>query len=229
MKKVLLLEDDQSLGATLSERLIREKYHVEWVKDLASARKAAEQSKFDLAILDVGLPDGSGFDWAKELRTQTLMPFIFVTARGSAEDRLKGYEIGAEEYIPKPFHLKELLMRVRHVLENHGVTPTIERENARIDVESLRVERAGKFESLTLKEASLLKLLIDRSPKAVSRDEILEAVWGEQEFPSNRTVDNVIVRLRQILGREFDGAIESVRGLGYRWVLDVKTKGDHRE
>lgn len=220
MKKVLLLEDDQSLGATLSERLAREEYEVQWVKDLSSGRKALSAARFDLAILDVGLPDGSGFEWAKEIRGYSLMPFIFVSARSNAEDRLLGYEIGAEEYIPKPFHLKELLLRVRHVLENHGVTPVIDHKGVSIDVEGLRVVRGQQTEKLTLKEASLLKLLIDRAPKAVSRDEILENVWGANEYPSNRTVDNVVLRLRHVMGDEFEGAIESVRGLGYRWTKE---------
>jgi len=219
MKKILLLEDDMSLGATLAERLARESYAVEWVKDLASGRKFVNSERFDLAVLDVGLPDGNGFEFAKEIRDHSLMPFIFVSARSGAEDRLMGYEIGAEEYIPKPFHLKELLLRVKHVLENHGVTPMVDRKGVRIDVEALKVERAGQIERLTLKEASMLKLLLDKAPKAVSRDEILNLVWGAGEFPSNRTVDNVVLRLRQVLGNEFEGAIESVRGLGYRWTL----------
>lgn len=219
MKKVLLLEDDASLGATLSERLVKESYLVEWVRDIKSGRKAILNSNFDLAILDVGLADGSGFDLAKEIRAESLLPFIFVTAQADAEDRLKGYEIGAEEYIPKPFHLKELLLRVRHVLENHSFTPVIEMNGVKVDIDRMIVMKGKEVEKLNLKEATLLKLLIARTPKAVSRDEILDLIWGEDDFPSNRTIDNIILRLRQALGPSLGDCIESVRGLGYRWIF----------
>jgi len=218
MRPILLLEDDETLGATLSERLGREGYLVQWVKDLRSGQMALEKQRFDLAILDVGLPDGSGFDWAKAIRETSLLPFIFVTARSGAEDRLRGYEIGAEEFIPKPFHLKELLLRVRHVLENHSPSALVEVGSLNIDIDRMLViGPSGQFR-LTLKEATVLKILVGRSPKAVSRDEILDLVWGRDEFPTQRTVDNVILRLRQVLGPEHESLIESVRGVGYRWI-----------
>ena len=119
MTRLLLLEDDQTLGATLKERLELEGYEVVWVESCQSAEESYSQKKFDLIILDIGLPDGSGLEFAKKVRSQSSCPFIFVTAQNSAETRLEGFEIGAEEFIPKPFHLKEMLLRIRHVLENH--------------------------------------------------------------------------------------------------------------
>lgn len=217
MKHLLLLEDDTSLGATLSERLVKESFKVDWCKSIAEARQKLKEGRYDLAILDVGLPDGSGFDLAKEIREKSLMPFIFVTALGSAEERLMGYEIGAEEYIPKPFHLKELILRVGHVLENHSFN-LHKFGDLELDLMALEVRHKDRVESLSFKEAALLKLLIERSPVPVSRDEILNNIWGEEEFPSNRTVDNIIVRIRQALGEVLGARIESVRGIGYKWV-----------
>ena len=216
MKSILLLEDDLSLGATLSERVLKEGYDVFWAKNLAEARSQLLEKQFDLAVLDVGLPDGSGFELAKEIREASLMPFIFVTALGSAEDRLKGYEIGAEEYIPKPFHLKELLMRVEHVLNNHS-HDLVKVGEVELDLGALEVRSPKALEKLSFKEAALLKLLIERSPKPVTRDDILNRIWGEEEYPSNRTVDNMVLKLRQIADDALSIYIHSVRGVGYKW------------
>ena len=116
MSRVLLVEDDRSLGKTLAERLVIEGLDVEWVETYAGAVAAARSRTWDLAIVDVMLPDGSGFDLAPEIRGRSHTPIMFMTALNSAESRLTGFELGADEYLPKPFHLKEFLLRVRHVL-----------------------------------------------------------------------------------------------------------------
>lgn len=221
--RVFLLEDDQSLGVTLTERLCKEGFEVQWAKSVADVNKTELANRFDLLILDVGLPDGSGFDVAKEVREVADVPLIFLTAQSSAESRLRGYEIGAEEYIPKPFHLRELFLRIQHVLANHARSQKISIGDVTIDFASLWIEAKGAAgdlvkEKLNPKEARVLRLLIEHSPKVVSRDELLDRVWGEAEFPSNRTVDNVIVRLRQLLGPTVGQNIVSVRGIGYQWV-----------
>jgi DNA-binding response OmpR family regulator len=225
MKRLLLVEDDESLGATLQERLQKEGYAVEWATSLREARLKSAGEPFSLVILDVGLPDGTGTEFAKELRKRSKVPFIFVTARNSAEDRLEGYEIGAEEYIPKPFHLKELLLRVRHVLEDHAETAVaagprkIPCLGKTIDLDAMAIESAdGKREFLAARDNRLLEFLIGVSPKVVSRDEILNEIWGEEKFPSTRTVDNAMVRLRQALGDKDGTVIRSVRSVGYQWV-----------
>jgi DNA-binding response OmpR family regulator len=226
MKRLLLVEDDESLGATLQERLQKEGYTVDWATSLKQARAISVGDPFHLVILDVGLPDGTGTEFAKELRARSRVPFIFVTARNSAEDRLEGYEIGAEEYIPKPFHLKELLLRVRHVLENHTKDP-VSAAGARrlsvlgktIDLDAMAIESAdGKREFLAARDSRLLEFLIGVSPKVVSRDEILNEIWGEEKFPSTRTVDNAMVRLRQAIGDRDGKVIRSVRSVGYQWL-----------
>ena len=215
MKKnhLLLIEDDLSLGETLKERLEKENYRVHWATDLTSARQYLSKNKVQLILLDVGLPDGSGFEFAREVK----IPFLFMTAQTSAKDRLYGYELGAVEFIPKPFHLKEIFMRIKHVFENH-VLDIYQLENGmKIDFSSLRVvNKQGQSYELSLKEMQLLKLLIERSPMAVGRDTILDEIWGKSSFPSQRTIDNVIVRLRQLLGSQGE-SIQSVRGVGYQW------------
>jgi two-component system, OmpR family, phosphate regulon response regulator PhoB len=220
MRKILLVEDDKSLGATLTERLKKENFDVTLAVNLKAAKDVSEKSRFDLVVLDVGLPDGSGFDFAKELRNRSSVPFIFVTAQVGAEERLTGYELGAEEYIPKPFHLKEFLIRVKHVLENHSSLHELKLGAVKIDFDSMVVVSGGETTRMNLKESLLLKLLIEKSPKVLSRDEILNKIWGEEEFPSNRTIDNVIVHIRQILGDKVGAYIKSVRGVGYQWIIE---------
>ncbi len=223
MKQLLLVEDDLTLGLTLKERLEREGYGVLWSKTLTQAEKDFKSKPIDLVILDVGLPDGSGFDFAKNIRERTATPFLFVTAQAGAPDRLRGFELGAEEYIPKPFHLKEILLRVKHVLDNHAEQRNIKCGDFTIDFGRMAILGIdGKNENLSLKDCQLLKHLISVSPRVVSRDEILNAVWGEGNFPSNRTVDNVIVRLRQLLDDDGTRFIKSVRSVGYQWIGDSK-------
>lgn len=214
MTRILLVEDDASLGATLKERLEKEMYQVVWARSKKESVAEVQKLGFDLYIFDVGLPDGTGFELAREL---PIKPFIFLTAQGDAESRLEGYELGAEEYIPKPFHLRELLLRVRHVLENHQPAKTLEIGNVRVNFESFTFARDGHEESVASKDLLLLKLLVEQSPRVVSRDQALNTLWGEDNFPSNRTVDNAVLRLRTSLGDNVSPCIESVRGIGYRW------------
>ena len=217
MTRILLVEDDRSLGATLHERLIKEGYEVVWRTDKRTSLAEHRQKPFDLYILDVGLPDGTGFELAKELGSAKGRPFLFLTAQGDAESRLRGYDLGAEEYIPKPFHLRELLLRVRHVLENHVAEHILQIGNLRVDFDSYTFERDGEREIVASKDLQLLQKLVAQSPKAVSRDEALDLLRGEDKFPSARTVDNSVLRLRAALGEDFSPCIESVLGVGYRW------------
>jgi len=217
LNHLLLVEDDTSLGQTLQERLERNAYKVSWAKTLSEARKKIKEERFELIILDVGLPDGSGFEFAREVKKTRSAPFIFMTALASAPQRLEGFEIGAEEFIPKPFHLKEILIRIKHVLDTHASRKQIKVGTRLIDFQSQAIiDEKGRSEYLPPKDFSLLELLINASPRVVSRDEILETLWGAEKFPTNRTVDNVIVRLRSQLGDTQN--IRSVRGVGYQWV-----------
>lgn len=217
--KVFLLEDDPSLGATLNERLQKEGYQVQWCQSLQQANAYLEEH-FDLFILDITLKDGSGFDFASDVRQKTNSPFLFMTALNTAESRLRGYELGAEEYIPKPFHLKELLIRIQHVIENHAPKRMYELQDLTIDFQQMSlIFKTGEKKQLGLKDFKVLQLLIDKSPEVLSRDEILNKVWGEDQFPTSRTVDNSVLRLRQALGGDY---IKSIRAVGYQWQEESK-------
>jgi len=218
MKRLLLVEDDRSLGATLHERLLREKYDVAWVETKQRALKKLDEGVWDLVILDIGLPDGSGFELARHIKSGKKLPVMFMTALSTAEHRLEGFEIGAEEFIPKPFHLKELLLRVAYVLERHPVRRQASCNGRIVDLESRTIILPeGSREVPPARDFDLLQLLISSSPAVVSRNQILDELWGEDKFLNQRTVDNMIVRLRQTLG---EGCIRSVRGVGYQWCGD---------
>jgi DNA-binding response OmpR family regulator len=218
-QEILIIEDDKVLGGHLMERLEKEGYQVQWARSCEEARKLKSRwSGLDLVIVDVGLPDGSGFDLATEIRDLASVPLVFMTAQGDSENRLRGYELGAEEFIPKPFHLKELLLRIRHVLENHSFGKILTVNEVTVDWRSMVIrDRHGVEERLTFKDYRVLKLLVDSAPRPLSRDEILDRVWGEDQYPSPRSVDNTIVRLRQALKDEEGRIIRSVRGIGYQW------------
>lgn len=222
MKKILLVEDDASLGETLKERLALE-YQIHWAQNMKQAKAfLSEQKDFDLLILDLGLPDGSGFDLVSVITQQTPQPlFLFLTAQSDAENRLRGYELGAVEYIPKPFHLKELLLRVKHVLDSHTALDEIKLETCTINFTNMSIQLSdGRYEYPALTDMKVLKFLVEQSPRPVSRDEILDHVWGIDKNPNHRTVDNTIVRIKKILGTDGEKKLRSVRGLGYQWMKE---------
>lgn len=222
-EKILLVEDDASLGETLQERLTKEGYKVLWVENLNQARKSLEEFDPDLVILDLNLPDGSGFRMAEDMSKMIHPPaFLFLTAQAGAKERLRGFELGAEEFIPKPFHLKEFMIRLKKVLEKSQIlrakkNPGFRGYSINLDAFTI-VTPQGESRELTKRDCLLLDLLIRNSPRAITRDEILDQLWGEDKFPTNRTVDNSVVRLRQALDDSEGNAIRSVRGVGYQWV-----------
>ncbi len=220
MKSVLLVEDDNSLGEALVELLETKSFNVTWSKSINEAKSALSGgAQFSLLILDIGLPDGSGMDLAKWVKEEIKLPFIFMTAMNTAENRLEGFELGAEEFIPKPFHFKELLMRIDHVLEAHKRAPNVMSVNGvKINFDDQTIEGSkAKDVRLSSRDFALLRLLIEQSPKVLSRDEILDNLVGEDKFPSHRTVDNSIVRIRQVIDDTAGNLVRSVRGVGYQW------------
>jgi DNA-binding response OmpR family regulator len=218
MKKIFLVEDDVSLGESLSERLSKD-YEIRWAQTAQEALQVANVYEMDISILDIGLPDGSGLEIAKFLRVNTNSAFVFLTAQADAETRLKGFEIGADEFIPKPFHLRELLLRLKHVEENHTKTLIKKLPFSTIDFEKSLVIKMDSTESkLTHTEMKVLKLLLKNKNKVVSRDQIMDSVWGEGAELSHRTIDNMIVRIRSALSSEDADRIKSVRGIGYQYL-----------
>jgi DNA-binding response OmpR family regulator len=216
--KILLVEDDRSLGPMLKERLSKD-FDVTLCPSMKTAVEELNRQNFDVAVLDIGLPDGSGFDVARAIKAKSKTPILFLTAQGDAESRLKGYELGAEEYVPKPFHLKELLIRIQHVLESHPVTHTLTLPHCEIYFNEKKIKRtSGEIEFPSAKDLEVLELLVTKAPEPVSRDEILNTVWGPDKDLNFRTIDNTIVRLKKLIGDEDETYIRSVRGVGYQWL-----------
>lgn len=221
MKKVLLVEDDSSLGQTLNERLGQD-YDITWVQ---SAEQAIQKMKIlkdiNLIVLDVGLPGAKdGFDLAKEIRQFSKAPFLFLTAQADAESRLKGYQLGAEEFIPKPFHLKELLIRIDHVLRLHTPLDTLKIGAVEINFSDQHIVNEKKEKiHLSSSEMQVLQILIRQSPKVVDRDDIMNEVWGVDSDLSHRSIDNIIVKVRSALSAEGSN-IKTVRGRGYQWLAE---------
>ncbi len=224
--RLLVVEDERNVAETLIERLRASGFQVTRADSAASARRAIAEAQFQLALLDVGLPDGNGFELARVLRE--LAPataIIFLTAHASAEDRIRGLELGADDYVAKPFHFRELLLRIQNCLKRAQDLAQVPGEmrgqvrigRALVDFERFSATLDGESRALTHKECAVLRLLAERAGKAVSRDEILDRAWSADEFPTSRTVDNFIVRLRKLI--EFDAAdprvIRSIRGVGY--------------
>ncbi len=223
MKRILLVEDDKLLGEILKENLELEGYFVEWRQTGAALPEYIKSNPFQLIILDVMLPVMSGLEALREIRNTSQVPIIMVSAKGSSQDRILGLELKADDYLSKPFHLKEFLLRVQSVLRRSQSKEFQEIQQAKIgraqfDLESFTVETvSGEKEILSAKEIGVVRLLIRQSNKVVSREEILNSVWGTSEFPSTRTVDNFIVKLRKLIENDPSQPewIISHRGVGY--------------
>jgi DNA-binding response OmpR family regulator len=228
---LLLVEDDPNVAGTLASRLADEGFAVTRAGSVHAAREAIRQHAFAAAVLDVGLPDGNGFDVARHLQEASpRTAMLFLTAHGTPEDRIHGLELGADDYMTKPFAFRELLLRIRNMLKRAGdiaalgaaMTGPVRIGIATVDFERFTAESHGSVHRLTHKECAVLKLLVSEAGKAVSRDEILGRAWAPDEFPTERTVDNFILRLRKLV--EQDPAnprtIRSIRGVGYQLETD---------
>jgi len=223
--KILLVEDEKTLAVGLEFNLVEEGYVVEWAKDGREAISLFESSNFDMIILDIMLPYLDGFEIAEIVRkANPQMPILMLTARTSKGDKVKGLELGADDYITKPFHLKELLLRVQGMLKRKAwykeVTlnqPEFSFGNNIINFESLKCKCSNKKLKLTPHEAMVLKYLINNKGKIVSRKELLEKVWHLNPDIETRTVDIFISRLRNYFEKDPSNPIyiKSVRGAGY--------------
>ena len=227
MARVLLVEDDPSLGRTLAERLERDRLVVQWVAvDRRRRASTCATGAWDLAIVDVKLPDGSGFGLARQIKRTTTIPVMFMTALNSAENRLEGFEIGADEYLPKPFHLKEFMLRVRHVLATQRAPGRLPWPALSIDFDAMAVVvgRRARGRSSRCATAACLRLLIAAAPRVVNRSEILDRVWGEDRFPTPRA-DRQRDRAPATGARRRRGPADPI---GARRRLSVGCRGDAR-
>jgi DNA-binding response OmpR family regulator len=223
-QRILLVDDQEELVHGLAVNFRREGYDVLTAAEGDAGLRLALEERPDLIVLDVMMPGMSGFEVCRELRRRgSDAPIILLTARGEEIDRVLGLEIGADDYLTKPFSVRELMARVRLRLRRR---PPAESSHARyrfgdveIDFDKLRVARGGQVLEMSTKEFDLLGLLVRRRGEVLTRDEILKQVWGYDDPPLTRTVDTHIVRLRQKI--EPDPAspsyIQTVYGAGYRF------------
>jgi DNA-binding response OmpR family regulator len=225
-RRILLVEDEPGLRRTLKDLLASSGYNVETSGDGAEAQDRAEREAFDLIVLDVMLPSRSGFDVARTLRKNGVQtPILMLTARTELNNKVQGFKSGADDYVTKPFEGPELLVRVEALIRRAQAgsrkrITTWEFQNISVDFAKARMVKKGEEIALSERECRLLQHLIESRGEVVTRDELLEEVWGYDEAPMTRTVDVHISWLRQKL--EDDPAnprfIVTVHGQGYRFV-----------
>lgn len=227
-KHILVVEDEAHLADGIRENLQLEGYAVTVARDGAQALTLVADTPVDLIVLDVMLPKQDGYAVCRAIREAgDIMPILFLTAKNAFEDRVVGLEAGGDDYLGKPFHLKELLLRVSGMLRRHAraaqarVTGELYVLAAHhVDFGAYQITSPeGHVEDVPQKEMAILKLLVDRLNQTVSRDTILDKVWGLDVYPSSRTVDNFIVRLRKRFEPDpnVPRYFHTVRGVGYRF------------
>ena len=226
--RILVVDDEQHLATGIQENLEAEGYVAQAAHDGADGLHMALTEPHDLIVLDVSMPKVDGLTLCRELRRNgNQTPVLFLTVRGAPEDRIRGLEAGGDDYLAKPFHLRELLLRIAAILrrtawyQKTGANLTFGRNEVNFHTYQA-VAWDGSEHALTHKEAMILKCLSERAGETVGREEILDKVWGFEVFPSTRTIDNFIVRLRKRFERDPEAPVffHTVRGVGYRFALD---------
>jgi len=225
MSRILVVEDDASILRGLADNLACESHDVLTATDGERACSIVREQKPDLVILDLMLPRMSGYDVCRTLRGEGVTtPILMLTARGDESDRVLGLDLGADDYLTKPFSIRELLARVRALLRRtQAAAPSIEVlhfDDTFIDFKRYEARQADEPIEMTKKEFGVLRYLAARAGEVVTREELLDQVWGYQAMPTTRTVDNHIASLRAKL--EIDPSqprhLQTVHGVGYKWV-----------
>jgi len=224
-KRILLVEDEVGLALTLEDRLTAEGYAVEVARDGEAGLQRASAEPFDLVVLDVMLPKKSGFDVCRELRAaRPRLPVLMLTARGQIEDKVVGLKLGADDYLVKPFHMSELVARVEALLRRSAPTATtaatvFEFGDVSVDFRKAEVRVDGKPVELSARELQLLRYFLEHKGATLSRQELLDAVWGWNVTSSTRTVDVHVAGLRKKLERDprEPRYILTLHGIGYKF------------
>lgn len=225
-ERILVIEDEAAIREMLGYALMKEGYIFEEAADVEEARKHIERRKPDLILLDWMLPGTSGVDYARRLRSHIEtrdIPIIMITAKGEEADKVKGLDIGADDYITKPFSTRELLARIRAVIRRTTTKETldvVEVEGLRLDPVTCRVTAGEDHIDISPTEFRLLHFFIRHPEKVYNRAQLLDQVWGQNVYVEERTVDVHIRRLRKTLEPYgFDKYIQTVRSFGYRFSL----------
>lgn len=220
-RRILLVEDEESLILTLRDRLESERYDVTVARDGDAAVEVGTRKPFDCVVLDVALPKRNGFDVCRDLRNAGVQtPILMLTARGQVLDRVLGLKLGADDYLTKPFEMLELLARIEALLRRARTLTASSNDvysfgDVEVDFRGAVVKRASEVIELSSLELKLLRYLVEHRGAVLSREELLEKVWGYDAMPVTRTVDVHIGALRQKVGASF---ILTVHGMGYKFV-----------
>jgi two-component system alkaline phosphatase synthesis response regulator PhoP len=229
MKRICVIEDELSLSELIKMNLELEGYFVEVITHGTEAfLRAFEMTKFDLVVLDVMLPEVSGLTICKEIRKYSRVPVLFLSAKGTTQDRIVGLKLGANDYLPKPFDLEELLLKAQILVT--GVEEEMEVPlsimtigNFQVDFSTFEVMnlQTKSIHTLTKREIELLDFFNKKVGLVVSREEILDALWGNDQFPTSRTIDNYILGFRKLFENDPKNPqfFHSIRGVGYKFML----------
>jgi DNA-binding response OmpR family regulator len=214
--RLLLVEDDYQVGETLRSTLISENYAVDWVRDGAEVLPMLEASDYDLMLLDIGLPNVPGDQVLKRVRAgATPIPILMLTARDSLQDKVDSFDLGADDYLTKPFEMDELLARIRSLVRRSSgrASPKLKIRDVEFDPKDNLVRKAGELVALTGKEMAVLEVLMSRAGRFVSKSNLQESLYAWEDEVGSNTIEVYISRLRKFLGSDF---IETLRGVGYR-------------
>ncbi len=222
MAKILLAEDDQNLGFMIEDNLKELGHEVSWASNGELALDEFKKTEYELCILDVMMPKMYGFELARNIRSANeFVPIIFLTAKSQEEDRLVGFEIGGDDYVTKPFSIKELSYRIEVFLRRTATNQSLAEMksfafgNSTFDQKNLIYTHKENNHSLTQMEGSLLKLLIENQNELVRRGDILEEIWGENDYFKGRSLDVFITRLRKYLKEDTSLEIKNHHGVGF--------------
>jgi len=212
--RVLLVEDDALLGRALATGLSQGGYAADWVRTRDTAVEALATGAYAAVALDLNLPDGSGLDVLKHLRRTSTLPVVIMTARDALSDRIEGLDLGADDYLVKPFDLSELLARLRAVIRRSEgrAQATIVHGDLELDTSSRMVKKAGQWLKLTHREYQILNLLLQRPGRILSRGDIEAQLYGWDDDVESNTVEAAVYALRKKVGREL---ITTIRNVGY--------------
>jgi DNA-binding response OmpR family regulator len=222
MQKILVIEDEKEMARGLKDILEFDGYEVLIAETGKDGIQAASRKEPDCVILDLMLPDVSGYEVCEQIRGKLNIPILMLTAKSQDHDKIRGFKVGADDYLTKPFSVGELSARVMALLRRHGqYAPdiyTVRVGANTVDVKHFIIRRGKKEYSMSHYEVELFKLLYSRANQPVTRDEILDKVWGTDKFPTNRTVDNFIVKLRKKIEEDYRNPrhILTIYGVGYK-------------
>jgi DNA-binding response OmpR family regulator len=225
MYKILIIEDDHAISKALESNLRSEGYEIESANDGPSGLDRARDPSQDLILLDLMLPRLSGEEICRTLRQEGVTtPILFLTAKGEEEQRVAGFELGADDYVSKPFSMRELLGRIQAILKRAAGQKHLLAHcrfgKVSVDFVKMEVRHGDQIVFLTTRELAILRLMVSNKGVVISRDRLLNEVWGYEAYPTTRTVDNQIVKLRQKLEADPENPqhILTVRGTGYKFM-----------